>query len=161
MLSYCGGGVISGGGGSSSSNAGGLKDGARIMWMGLAAPLVCTCATGGRASSTDSARGRKSSSEGLPAPSVEYCMLLGEWCRLTASGHPQSATDMSCWAISGAEYAGSDVLACVARHERIWNGESIDISKCRRFLGSTASGFDKRSTIYTCQPMISRIVMRF
>jgi len=35
----------------------------------------------------------------------------------------------------------------VARQERMWNGESMEISKCLRFVGSTMSGFDNLMTI--------------
>jgi hypothetical protein len=50
---------------------------------------------------------------------------------------------------SGHEYAGSAVLAWVAWHDRMWNGESIEISKCRLFDASWGSGLESRMTI--CQ----------
>lgn len=40
------------------------------------------------------------------------------------------------------------MLACVARQERMWKGESMEISKWRRFVGSWASGLERRITIY-------------
>ena len=39
------------------------------------------------------------------------------------------------------------MLACVARHDKIWNGESIEISKCRRLDGSVVSAFESLNTI--------------
>lgn len=39
------------------------------------------------------------------------------------------------------------MFACVARQERMWKGESMDISKCLRLDGSVASGFDNLITI--------------
>ncbi len=39
------------------------------------------------------------------------------------------------------------MFAWVARQDRIWNGESIEISKCLRFVGSATSGFDNLMTI--------------
>ena len=39
------------------------------------------------------------------------------------------------------------MFACVARQDNMWNGESIDISKCRLFEGSAASGFESLITI--------------
>lgn len=41
------------------------------------------------------------------------------------------------------------MLACVALQERIWNGESMEISKCLRLVGSLSSILESRSTIYT------------
>ena len=38
------------------------------------------------------------------------------------------------------------MFAWVAWQERMWKGESMEISKCRRLVGSTASGFDRRMT---------------
>lgn len=45
-------------------------------------------------------------------------------------------------------YAGRAVFAPVAWHERMWNGESMEISKCRRFEGSLGSVLLSRITIY-------------
>ena len=39
------------------------------------------------------------------------------------------------------------MLAWVARQERMWKGESMDISKCRLFDGSATSGLDSLMTI--------------
>ncbi len=39
------------------------------------------------------------------------------------------------------------MLAWVARHDRMWKGESMEISKCRRFDGSVSSGLERRITI--------------
>ena len=72
----------------------------------------------------------------------------GEFLRLGAPGQPHSKCSVSRLADSGEVYAGRAVFACVAWQERMLKGESIEISKCRRFVGSTASGLDKRITIY-------------
>lgn len=45
------------------------------------------------------------------------------------------------------------MLACVAWQERMWKGESIEISKCRRLDGSWASGLERRMTI--CDSYVS------
>ena len=63
--------------------------------------------------------------------------LEGELARLGAPGHPHSVCSLNKVADSGDVYAGKAMLACVARHERMWNGESMEISKCLRFVGST------------------------
>jgi hypothetical protein len=73
----------------------------------------------------------------------------GEVRRAGALGQPHSGIRVSFIAGSGDEYAGSAVFACVAWHERIWKGESIEISKCRLLDGSTASGFDRRMTSWS------------
>ena len=70
----------------------------------------------------------------------------GEVRRIGALGQPHSGIRVPLDAGSGEEYAGSAVFACVAWHERMWNGESMEISKCRLFVGSTASGFERRIT---------------
>jgi hypothetical protein len=70
----------------------------------------------------------------------------GEVRRTGALGHPHSGTCDPLIAGSGDEYAGSDVFACVAWHERIWKGESMEISKCRLLVGSVASGLERRIT---------------
>lgn len=41
------------------------------------------------------------------------------------------------------------MFPCVALQERMWKGESIEISKCRRLVGSFSSVFDRRITIYS------------
>jgi hypothetical protein len=62
----------------------------------------------------------------------------GEAAETAAFGHPQI-----CWRPTipafGPEYSGSARLSRVARQFRMVNGESIDISKCRLFLGSSLS----------------------
>jgi hypothetical protein len=70
----------------------------------------------------------------------------GELRRMGALGHPHSG--ISSWeaAGSGDEYAGRAVFACVAWQERMWNGESMEISKCRLFDGSFLSGLERRMT---------------
>lgn len=40
------------------------------------------------------------------------------------------------------------MFAWVARQERMWKGESIDISKCLRFVGSATSGLESLNTIW-------------
>lgn len=66
-----------------------------------------------------------------------------------APGQPQ---EYSSWMIAGSEdgslYAGRKMFPCVALQERMWKGESIEISKCRRLFGSFSSTFDRRITIY-------------
>lgn len=74
---------------------------------------------------------------------------VGEVRRTGALGQPHSGTRALPREGSGPEYAGSAVFACVAWQERIWNGESMEISKCRRFVGSVASGRERRIT--SCQ----------
>lgn len=71
---------------------------------------------------------------------------VGELRRMGALGHPHSGIRVPPSAGSGDEYAGSAVLACVAWHERMWNGESMEISKCRRLVESVASGLERRMT---------------
>jgi len=39
------------------------------------------------------------------------------------------------------------MLAWVARQERMWKGESMEISKCRRLVGSPRSDLDSLMTI--------------
>lgn len=43
---------------------------------------------------------------------------LGEFLRLAAPGHPQSNKDEAAGTESGELYAGSEMFACVALHER-------------------------------------------
>lgn len=71
----------------------------------------------------------------------------GEFRRRGASGHPHEECSVSKVVDSGDEYAGRAMFAWVARQERIWKGESIEISKCLRFVGSVTSGFDNLITI--------------
>ena len=75
----------------------------------------------------------------------------GEFRRLGAPGQPHEECSVSRVVDSGEEYAGRAMLACVARQERMWNGESMEISKCLRFVGSTASGLDNLITICELQ----------
>jgi len=87
--------------------------------------------------------------------------LVGELRRIGALGQPHSGTRAPLRAGSGDEYAGNDVFACVAWHDRMWNGESMEISKCRLFVGSVASGFERRMTSFlrlvcdTCRWMVT------
>jgi hypothetical protein len=74
---------------------------------------------------------------------------VGEVRRVGALGHPHSGIRVPLIAGSGDEYAGSAVFAWVAWHERMWKGESIEISKCRLLDGSTASGFERRMTSWS------------
>jgi hypothetical protein len=67
--------------------------------------------------------------------------------RNVAPGHPQSYSSAGELPMPPDEYAGRDVLACVARHDRMLKGESMDISKCRRVFGSFSSGRDNLITI--------------
>lgn len=45
-----------------------------------------------------------------------------------ASEHPHSKVLLAVGE-DRSEYSGREVCCCVAKHDRIWNGESIDISK--------------------------------
>jgi hypothetical protein len=81
-------------------------------------------------------------------------LLRGIWLpggvfllRNAAPGHPHSYSSAVELPAPPDEYAGSDVLACVARHDRMLKGESMDISKCRRLAGSVSSGRDNLITI--------------
>lgn len=67
--------------------------------------------------------------------------------RNAAPGHPHSYSSAGELPRPPDEYAGRDVLACVARHDRMLKGESMDISKWRRLFGSLSSGRDSRITI--------------
>jgi hypothetical protein len=67
--------------------------------------------------------------------------------RNAAPGHPHSYSSAAELPVPPHEYAGRDVFACVARHDRILKGESMDISKCRRLFGSFSSGRDNLITI--------------
>ena len=106
------------------------------MWIGRwtpAAALVERCAWGGR----DRLGGLKTSAvSGGPSPSPGED--AGERAETAALGQPQI-----CWRPTtpafGPEYSGSARLSRVARQLRMVNGESIDISKCRLFLGSSLS----------------------
>jgi len=143
--------VIIGGGGSSSSNAGGLNDGARSKCIGLLTEELgsCTCAAGGRVrDSVDKSRPDDEAFFPLRRELRVGSRDDGEFLRLGAPGQPHSKCSVSRLTDSGEVYAGRAVFACVAWQERMLKGESIEISKCRRFVGSTASGLDKRITIY-------------
>ena len=72
----------------------------------------------------------------------------GEFLLRGAPGQPQEECSVRRVVDSGDEYAGKAMLAWVARQERMWKGESMEISKCLRLLGSFTSGFDSLSTIY-------------
>lgn len=67
--------------------------------------------------------------------------------RNAAPGHPHSYSSASEFLVPPDAYAGRDVLACVARHDRMLKGEPTDISKCRRLFGSFSSGRDTSNTI--------------
>jgi hypothetical protein len=67
--------------------------------------------------------------------------------RSAAPGHPHSYSSAVELPAPPDEYAGRDVLACVARHDRMLKGESMDISKCRRLAESVSSGRDNLITI--------------
>lgn len=73
-------------------------------------------------------------------------MPIGRVCRTGALGQPHWDTRALPGTGSGDEYTGSAVFACVAWHERMWNGESMEISKCRLLVGLFASGFERRMT---------------
>jgi hypothetical protein len=76
------------------------------------------------------------------------CWLGGVFLRRNAApGHPHSYSSAGEFPGPRDEYAGRDVLACVARHDRMLKGESMDISKCRRLFGSFSSGRESRITI--------------
>lgn len=85
------------------------------------------CAVGGRVRPT---LGRLSSEFPRDRPTVLMVgtKLVGDIRRTGAPGQPHSGVRVSL-AGSGDEYAGSAVLAWVAWHDKIWNGESIEISK--------------------------------
>lgn len=149
MVSYRGGGVSRGGGGSSSLNAGGLNDGTRIRCIGL-----CTvesvgppmCAACGRASW---GVGISAASESFRERPIELSVgtkPVGEVRRTGALGHPHSGTRVPPSTGPGDEYAGSAVFACVAWQDKMWKGESMEISKWRLLVGSAISGFDSRMT---------------
>ena len=72
---------------------------------------------------------------------------VGELRRRGALGQPHSYSEVPLEADSGLVYAGNDVFACVARHDRMWKGESMEISKCLRLPGFSASGLERRITI--------------
>jgi len=127
-----------------------LNDGTRIRWIGrctiasLGPPMCAAC-------------GRASVGVAIVASEFPLERLIelnvgtrpgGEVRRTGALGHPHSGTPALPREGSGPEYAGSAVLACVAWQERTWNGESMEISKCRLLVGSFGSGFDKRMTSY-------------
>lgn len=159
---------MSGGGGSSSSNAGGANDGARRRCMGRASRSLgaswAMCAASGRERPPEplvKLRGRPRVEAG-PLGSVlglliwsrevdELMRLVGALRRVIgAPGQPQ---EYSSWMIAGSEdgslYAGRKMFPCVALQDRMWKGESIEISKCRRFVGSFSSVLDRRITIYS------------
>jgi hypothetical protein len=107
MVSYSGGGVSRGGGGSSSLNAGGLKDGTRMRWMGrctvdsLGPPICAAC---GRASC---GIGVGIATSELPRErAIELSVgtkPVGEVRRTGAFGHPHSGTRVPPSAGSGEE----------------------------------------------------------
>lgn len=145
---------MSAGGGASSSNAGGLYEGARNKCMGLSMvwlfgpPICAACGLANDGSTLFRPAGLLlSSCCEAPTPLNVLASETGELRRFAAPGHPQSNRCALFPLCSGDVYAGSEMLFCVARQERMWNGESIEISKCRRFVGSLASGFDRRMTI--------------
>ena len=98
------------------------------------------CAVGGRARPGDCIVGVAGGSD----PPVRFALSefsvgtndVGEFRRLAAPGQPQSYSEALVLPPSGELYAGSEIFAWVARHERMWKGESIEISKCLRLLGS-------------------------
>ena len=47
------------------------------------------------------------------------------------------------------------MFAWVARQERMLKGESIEISKWRRLVGSSVSGRERRITICVCRAFVS------
>ena len=49
--------------------------------------------------------------------------------RKAASGHPQTVLGWTLAPGVGPEYSGREVFALAARQERIWKGESMEISK--------------------------------
>ena len=72
----------------------------------------------------------------------------GDTLVAAALGQPQTCCRL--WSpVFSPEYSGSARLACVARQLRIVKGESMEISKWRRFLpvGSSVSNRDMRITI--------------
>jgi hypothetical protein len=85
-------------------------------------------------------------------PGTEPVDEAGEWLRERALGQPQEK-GLGCVLMFVSVYSGREVWAWVARHERMWKGESMEISKWRRFLpvGSLASTRDRRRTIYSYQ----------
>lgn len=133
-----------GGGGSSASKSGGLKLGLRSRCMGLctAAAACARCAAGGRVRAGVYVSGR-----------AEVCMPSNDGTRgdvVDALGQPH----VRCWlgpASAWLEYSGSARLTVVALQSRKVIGESIDISKCRRFLGSVSSAREIRMIILSCQ----------
>lgn len=137
--------MINAGGGASSSNAGGLNDGARRMCIGLGVrafvfgtpPL--RCAVGGRGNVGRCSAGAAWASFKLLFAALRAFMAgytTGELRRRAAPGQPQSYKWVPLTPDSGDVYAGREMFACVALHERMWNGESMEISKWRRFVGS-------------------------
>lgn len=157
--------MTSGGGGSSSSNAGGANEGARRRCMGRASRSLgaswAMCAASGRERPPDplvKLRGRPR----VGAAPLESALLLvwssdvDELMQLVGAlrrviGAPGQPQEYSSWITAGSEdgslYAGRKMFPCVALQERMWKGESMEISKCRRFVGSFSSGFDRRITI--------------
>ena len=85
----------------------------------------------------------------LACPRLLRAGMLGGVFRLriAAPGQPHSYSSVEPGADVPELYAGRDVLACVARHDKMLRGESMDISKCRLLFGSFSSGLDKRMTI--------------
>ncbi len=71
----------------------------------------------------------------------------GELRRRGAPGQPHDECSVRSVVDSGEEYAGRAMLAWVARQERMWKGESMEISKCRLLEGSATSGLDSLMTI--------------
>lgn len=76
-----------------------------------------------------------------------------------AFGHPQSKVLLGLPVLES-EYWGRDVYSRVAKHDRIWNGESMEISKWRRFVpvGSSVSNLERRMTIFQNRLVSSLII---
>lgn len=167
--------MMSGGGGSSSSNAGGANDGARRRCIGRASRSLgascAICAASGRERPPDplvKLRGRPR----VGAVHVPFSLVLLTWSsevdelmRLVGPlrrviGAPGQPQECSSWMTTGSEdgslYAGRKMFPCVALQERMWKGESIEISKWRRFVGSFSSVFDRRITI--CHKLINGVL---
>lgn len=48
------------------------------------------------------------------------------------------------------------MFPCVALQDKMWNGESMEISKCLRLDGSLSSILESRSTIYKRVSVLNR-----
>ena len=111
------------------------------------------CAVGGLARPADGSVGVVGRSESPVKFVLRACKVGtregGEFRRRAAPGHPHSYSEAGRLPPSGEPYAGNEMFAWVARQERMWKGESIEISKCLRLPGSFTSGFDNRMTIWT------------